>query len=243
LIDQVEESSIIDRHVGAAIKKLWADPTVQLVWDRRSDFQVVDSMNYFFDNIDKIMAADYVASDEDNLFCRVRTTGVVTTKYIIAGVPFEMYDVGGQRNERRKWIHFFDNATAVIFVAALSEYDQNLFEDSSKNRMEEALDLFGEICSLHYFAHSAILLFLNKHDLFEAKLARKPIQKTWPDYTGSSLQDAEEFFKSKFLAKNTNPDRSIFTRYTQATSTSNIEFVFNAARSIILDQNVIASGF
>jgi hypothetical protein len=31
---------------------------------------------------------------------------------------------GGQRNERRKWIHCFENVTAVIFVAALSEYDQ-----------------------------------------------------------------------------------------------------------------------
>ena len=35
-----------------------------------------------------------------------------------------MFDVGGQRNERRKWIHCFDNVTAVIFVTAISEYDQ-----------------------------------------------------------------------------------------------------------------------
>ena len=42
-----------------------------------------------------------------------------------------MYDVGGQRNERKKWIHCFENVTAVIFVAALSAYDQVLYEDSS----------------------------------------------------------------------------------------------------------------
>jgi len=33
-------------------------------------------------------------------------------------------DVGGQRNERKKWIHCFQDVTAVCFVVALSEYDQ-----------------------------------------------------------------------------------------------------------------------
>ena len=46
-----------------------------------------------------------------------------------------MYDVGGQRNERKKWIHCFDGVTAVIFVVGLSEYDQCLVEDGVTNRM------------------------------------------------------------------------------------------------------------
>lgn len=58
------------------------------------------------------------------------------SRYEIDGSIFEMYDVGGQRNERKKWIHCFDNVTAVIFVAALSEYDQSLFEDASTNRCD-----------------------------------------------------------------------------------------------------------
>jgi len=37
---------------------------------------------------------------------------------------FKMIDVGGQRNERKKWIHSFENVTGVIFVAAMSAYDQ-----------------------------------------------------------------------------------------------------------------------
>ena len=35
-----------------------------------------------------------------------------------------MIDVGGQRSERRKWIHCFDNVTSLMFLVALSEYDQ-----------------------------------------------------------------------------------------------------------------------
>ncbi len=55
--------------------------------------------------------------------------------------------MGGQRNERRKWIHCFDDVTAVIFVAAISEYDQVLYEDPTQNRLMEALNLFDEICN------------------------------------------------------------------------------------------------
>lgn len=60
----------------------------------------------------------------------VHTRARVTQRW----VPRRLYDVGGQRNERRKWIHCFDEVTAVIFVVALSEYDQGLFEDQSVNR-------------------------------------------------------------------------------------------------------------
>jgi membrane-associated HD superfamily phosphohydrolase len=76
------------------------------------------------------------------LFSRVRTSGIVTERYIIDGTTFEMYDVGGQRNERKKWIHCFEGVTAVIFVAAISEYDQKLFEDASTNRMVSMFILF-----------------------------------------------------------------------------------------------------
>lgn len=40
-----------------------------------------------------------------------------------------MLDVGGQRSERKKWIHCFEGVTAIIFCVALSEYDLVLAED------------------------------------------------------------------------------------------------------------------
>lgn len=43
-----------------------------------------------------------------------------------------MIDVGGQRSERRKWINCFDNITSMVFLVAISEYDQVLRESSSK---------------------------------------------------------------------------------------------------------------
>lgn len=80
--------------------------------------------------------------------------------------------MGGQRNERRKWIHCFDNVNAVVFVASLSEFDQNLYEDESKNRLDEALELFQQISNSKWFAETSLILFLNKKDLFEKKVCR-----------------------------------------------------------------------
>lgn len=40
-----------------------------------------------------------------------------------------MFDVGGQRSERKKWIHCFEGVTCIIFIAALSAYDMVLVED------------------------------------------------------------------------------------------------------------------
>ena len=70
--------------------------------------------------------------EKDVLRARVRTTGIVQSDFKIKATNFSMFDVGGQRNERRKWIHCFDHVDAVVFVAALSEFDQVLYEDETQ---------------------------------------------------------------------------------------------------------------
>ena len=56
-----------------------------------------------------------------------------------------MFDVGGQRDERRKWIQCFNDVTAIIFVTASSGYNLMLREDPTMNRLRESLDLFKSI--------------------------------------------------------------------------------------------------
>lgn len=135
IIKNIDENEAITISVGNAIKALWNDPGIQAVWERRSEYQIIESVQYYFNRIDKIKMPDYIPDKDDIVYSRVRTSGIVTERYIIDNTTFEMYDVGGQRNERKKWIHCFEGVTAVIFVAAISEYDQKLFEDASTNRM------------------------------------------------------------------------------------------------------------
>lgn len=52
-------------------------------------------------------------------------------KILLSQLTFRVFDVGGQRSERRKWIHCFDNVESIIFITAISEYDQVLFEDET----------------------------------------------------------------------------------------------------------------
>lgn len=64
-----------------------------------------------------------------------------------------MVDVGGQRSERRKWIHCFENVTSIIFLAVLSEYDMMLFET---NEVEMGLK--------YYLLKSIVNIFLESHE-------------------------------------------------------------------------------
>lgn len=52
--------------------------------------------------------------------------------------------MGGQRSERKKWIHCFEGVTAIIFCVALSAYDLVLAEDEEMVRDER-----GGCLSLH----------------------------------------------------------------------------------------------
>ena len=95
-----------------------------------------------------------------------------------------MFDVGGQRSERKKWIHCFEGVTAIIFCVALSGYDLVLAEDEEMNRMIESMKLFDSICNSKWFVETSIILFLNKKDLFEEKIQRSPLTICFPEYTG-----------------------------------------------------------
>lgn len=65
------------------------------------------------------------------LHARLRTTGITETLFELGQLNFRMMDVGGQRSERKKWIHCFEGVQCLLFMVALSGYDQSLLEDQN----------------------------------------------------------------------------------------------------------------
>ncbi|KAJ3432135.1 guanine nucleotide-binding protein g(o) subunit alpha [Anaeramoeba flamelloides] len=236
----IQES--FSEELGAKISQLWENSSIKQAFDNRAKFHIPDTISYFLDKITEISSSDYIPTQEDILYCRLRTTGIIQTSFTISGQKFTIIDVGGQRNERRKWINCFENITAVLFIASLSEYNQQLFEDETMNRMHESLLLFEEITNSRWLTESSFILFLNKVDLFKEKLKQFKLKKCFPNYKGGeNFDNASNYIKEKFLDK-VKKNKPIYTHFTCATDTTNIRFVFDAVKDIIL-QNITEFGF
>lgn len=215
--------------------------TMKQVWVKRAMVNVTDSHKDYLNEIPRIASQSYKPTTQDVLISRIRTTQVIQEKYLIDGTEYEIYDMGGQRSERRKWIPCFENVTAVIFIAALSEYDQTLAEAKRTNRMLETIELFRSVCVNRAFENTSILLFLNKKDVFAEKIQYSDIaaQRPFSDYDGPSKDYDQgvlyfiQKFKDCLMDDNFNDS---FIHVTCATDTNQMQFVLDATRTIVMKE-------
>jgi len=226
--------------------------TLKFFWDldvvkqkhRESNIGHVNEMaHYYFDELDRIAADSFIPTDIDILRSRGRTTGISEITYNIQGVNFTLVDVGGQRSERKKWIHCFQDVTCLIFCVAMSEYDMTLIEDDSVNRMHESIMLFEEICNCRWFHDISIILFLNKSDVFSEKITRVDMNTCFPEYTGGcNVKEGTKFVKAKFQSLNHNQTKTIYSHVTNATNTQNIQHVFASVRDVVIRNSLERCG-
>lgn len=175
--EKVEEEDHDLSELAQNIRFLWQQKFVQTAIKlRHKRFTVPDGIEYFYDELDAVFAAGYVPTIEDILRLRIRTTGMIEQRFTILSenhleeYQLSLYDTGGERNERKKWISVFDGVDAVIFVAALSHFASVLWEDEKTLSLHDAIELFAEICNGKWFKRSEMILFLNKDDLFRQML-------------------------------------------------------------------------
>ncbi|XP_065567169.1 G protein alpha q subunit-like [Artemia franciscana] len=218
------------------MKDLWNDSGIQECYDRRREYQLTDSAKYYLSDLDRISSPDFLPTEQDILRARVPTTGIIEYPFDLDSIIFRMVDVGGQRSERRKWIHCFENVTSIIFLVALSEYDQILYESDNENRMEESKALFRTIITYPWFQNSSIILFLNKKDLLEEKIMTSHLVDYFPDFEGPKQDHvaAREYVLKMYLAQNPDSERTCYAHMTCATDTENIKLVFCAVKDTIM---------
>uniref|UniRef100_A0AAX7VH20 GNAS complex locus n=1 Tax=Astatotilapia calliptera TaxID=8154 RepID=A0AAX7VH20_ASTCA len=212
-------------------KKLWDDEGVKACFERSNEYQLIDC---------------------DLLRCRVLTSGIFETRFQVDKVNFHMFDVGGQRDERRKWIQCFNDVTAIIFVVASSSYNMVIREDNNTNRLREALDLFRSIWNNRWLRTISVILFLNKQDMLAEKVlaGKSKIEDYFPEYARYTIPNeatpepgedprvtrAKFFIRDEFLRISTasgDGRHYCYPHFTCAVDTENIRRVFNDCRDII----------
>lgn len=228
----------LERGYVDAIRRLWADSGIRVCYGRRCEYQLLDSTEYYMSQLDRIASPDYIPTEQDVLRVRFPTTGIHDYSFKIKNITLRIVDVGGQKSERRKWIHCFENVTSLIFLASLSEYDQVLEERETTNRMHESLSLFYITIHSPWFNSTSIILFLNKTDILADKIQTSDLQNYFPHFTGrrQNADDAKDFIKRMYeqRAINNNERKTLYPHFTCATDTNQIRKVFEDVKDTVL---------
>lgn len=225
------------------IDDLWKHPAVRILLNNRR-IRLDESAPFFLDDIVRIAQSDYLPTTADLLNVRLQTLGVSEHSFDIelCGTRYNwlMYDVGGARGQRHAWVPYFDDATAIIFLAPISAFDQYLEEDGRTNRLDDSLQLFTAICSNKLLKNSHLVLLLNKVDLLKKKLESGiKVRKYITSYGDrpNTYADVSEYFRAHFIQVHRRNDIGRRVLYAHFTSMLDIRatqaIIVNVGEAII----------
>jgi len=227
-----------------SLKSLWEDKAIQKTYKRGNEAALPENLAYFFPDLDRLFGETYHPTEQDIVQCRARTIGITETTFQLKDHEMLMVDVGGQKSERRKWIHCFQDVTSILFLVSLSGYDQCLVEDRDANQMQDAMTIWDSICHSQWFKQTSIILFLNKDDLFRKKIIHSDIKNFFPDFEGEAgdAKAGRDYFRKRFsrLAQKAgrSKEREIYIHVTTATDTAMLRVVMAAVEDIVLRSNL-----
>ncbi|KAJ6252106.1 guanine nucleotide-binding protein g(o) subunit alpha [Anaeramoeba flamelloides] len=234
-----EKPHTFTQEIAQLIKTLWEDAAMKKCFLQRHKIQLPASAGYFLDRISEIADEYYKPNKNDILFCRIPTTGVKELKIEINGYTWNLVDVGGQRSERRKWVHYFDDVDILIFVIALDGYAEKLFENHLVNRMSESISVFENIVNNNYFRKKDLVILYNKTDIFKQNLTKIPIKSTFPEYKGkNTYEEGSEFFKEKFMKCIIKKNQNISSYNTCGIETDIMKNVFEEIKKSLREKYI-----
>ncbi|EMD31361.1 heterotrimeric G-protein alpha subunit [Gelatoporia subvermispora B] len=224
------------------VRELWQHPSVQRLRARRK-LKLEEWAEYFLNSISRVSSPGYIPTTDDILHARIQTMGVAEHIFDVSlhgrTVTWHLFDVGGARGQRHTWVPYFDDATAIIFVAPVSAFDQYLDEDPRTNRVDDSLQLFKQICSNPLLKNAHLVLFLNKTDILHAKLARGVNVKKYITSYGDRPNEFDavvNYFRAHFTQvhkRNNENNRVLYTHLTSVVDTKTTQSIITNVRDSI----------
>jgi len=171
------------------IKRIWDHPAIQEAFSRSSTYQLVTSAKYLMPRVQEVLNPMHEITKQDILETRVKTTAVQfydrEMDWDKKQYNIQFIDVGGQRQYRSQWerilTDYFDNIFLLIYIVAVSEFDQVLEEEDTVNRIQESENLFQGLFEDRNFRDrlrraplkdKPVIVFFNKVDLLEEKIKK-----------------------------------------------------------------------
>jgi GTPase SAR1 family protein len=206
-----KEGQLFQLEMAIRIQNLWESDAIRQTYARNNEYWILDSCKYYFKHVERFTEIGYVPNTEDVVMARVRTTGMLVHNVSEpipdpepgdpAHILYRIIDVGGQRSERKKWIHQFEDVKCILFIASLAEYAQVCFEDVKKNRMDESMEILKTYAAKPIFASTPFFVVLNKKDMFSEFLKMVPLSQKFPDYEGKSPVEGIAHIQAEYIRK------------------------------------------
>ncbi|KAF8194777.1 guanine nucleotide binding protein, alpha subunit [Mycena galopus ATCC 62051] len=231
------------------LRRLWAHPTVHAALARQG-IRLQESGGFFLDELDVVTSQRYVPTDDHILRARLKTLGVAEHRMLLTDPngsitrEFRIFDVGGQH----KWAPFFDDMNCIIFLAPISAFDQALEEEPEISRLADSVTLWTSIISNKLLQHTNLILFLNKIDILQAKLASGI---RFCDYVASygrrpnDYDSASRYMRKQFgaILKESSPvPRTFYSHLTNAVDTTSTQFVLIGIKDMLMQSHLKQSG-
>ena len=144
-----------------------------------------DNIPYFFNKVDEVFDEDYIPTDEDLLMTRCKTIGISRQTISVQDHDILLIDLGGQMSERGKYNSIKEEVDALIYTISLCDYNRIMYENASKSRKDDQIELFNTFIDNDKFGKKTVFLVCNKVDKFKEKIKNEhSFKQAFPDFQG-----------------------------------------------------------
>eukprot|EP01084_Bolivina_argentea_P171327 296825_1 len=250
IIDEIKfddnEELIWSDDIVNAIEVLWNNQRIQSKAEMMNgyniEYRIYDSSIYFWNELPRIKQKDYIPTDKDIIMVKygLKSGCMDTLNFYIRDTKFEITKLPSNMFidcNSKKWLNYFSNMTAVIFVANI--------DHPSIDSIESELDLFDNVCNSRWFRRQTCILFLNKKDILNKNIQKIPFDGGGLDeYIGpNEIYSIIPYIRNKFEERNNTPrSKQIYTHITVATDKTNVERVFGDIQHIVINTSLQRGG-